>query len=263
MDKLRHSLELANEGYTIIPGMVSLSWLAILKKLLSASFEKHRKIQIENKNDIITEGVALHILLDHGAILSFLEYLMFDKGLYSFLAEEYFHSPFILNSISGLNNLPNQPNFSSIVHRDLRFYTGDIPVMINVLIMVDDFTKENGPTLLLPFSHRIEGKPTDEHFHDASVQAIGNAGNILLFNANVWHASSLNTSEHGRRAIPITFTKSLIKQLLDYPRALGYNKMKTFSEPTQQLLGYHARVPANLDEWYQPFDKRFYKKNQD
>jgi hypothetical protein len=28
-------------------------------------------------------------------------------------------------------------------------------------------------------------------------------------------------------------------------------------------LGYHSRVPASLDEWYQPEDKRFYKKNQD
>jgi hypothetical protein len=31
----------------------------------------------------------------------------------------------------------------------------------------------------------------------------------------------------------------------------------------QQFLGYHSRVPASLNEWYQPEDKRYYKKNQD
>jgi len=50
---------------------------------------------------------------------------------------------------------------------------------------------------------------------------------------------------------------------MDYPRALGYNKMNEFSEPLQQILGYHSRVPSNLNEWYQAGDKRFYRKNQD
>jgi ectoine hydroxylase-related dioxygenase (phytanoyl-CoA dioxygenase family) len=258
-----HATELDNRGYTIIPGVLNTMVVARLNDALKYSFDKHRKIQIENNNDIITEGVALHVLLDHPVFLKFLEILMIDLKFGSFLKDNYFKSPFILNSMSGLNNLPNQPNFSSIVHRDLRFYTGPIPMMINVLIMLDDFTEENGPTLLLPYSHLEEEKPTDEYFHNHAIKALGSAGSILLFNANVWHASSLNYSRNGRRALPITFTKSLIKQLLDYPRALGYDKMYTYSEELQQLLGYHARVPANLDEWYQPFDKRFYKKNQD
>lgn len=54
-----------------------------------------------------------------------------------------------------------------------------------------------------------------------------------------------------------------MKQLLDYPRAIGYDKIDQFNPKLQQLLGYHSRVPASLNEWYQPEDKRFYKKNQD
>jgi ectoine hydroxylase-related dioxygenase (phytanoyl-CoA dioxygenase family) len=54
-----------------------------------------------------------------------------------------------------------------------------------------------------------------------------------------------------------------MKQLLDYPRAIGYNKMNEFNLELQQLLGYHSRVPSSLDEWYQPEEKRFYKKDQD
>jgi len=86
---------------------------------------------------------------------------------------------------------------------------------------------------------------------------------LLIFDSNVWHSSAPNKTNKGRKAIPITISRSFLKQLLDYPRTIGYDKIDKFSYELQQLLGYHSRVPASLDEWYQPEDKRFYKKNQD
>jgi ectoine hydroxylase-related dioxygenase (phytanoyl-CoA dioxygenase family) len=86
---------------------------------------------------------------------------------------------------------------------------------------------------------------------------------MIVFNANVWHSSAPNITQDHRRAIPITVSKSFMKQLLDYPRAIGYDRIDEFSFELQQLLGYHSRVPASLDEWYQPENKRFYKKDQD
>lgn len=50
---------------------------------------------------------------------------------------------------------------------------------------------------------------------------------------------------------------------LKVAKTLGYNKMDEFNLELQQLLGYHSRVPASLNEWYQPENKRFYKKDQD
>lgn len=135
--------------------------------------------------------------------------------------------------------------------------------MINCLVMIDDFTTENGGTYLLPKSHLEERKPSDEEFYTNAIQATGKRGDILIFNANVWHSSAPNKTQQHRRAIPITISKSFMKQLLDYPRAFGYDKMDTYDVELQQLLGYHSRVPASLSEWYQPEDKRLYKKNQD
>jgi hypothetical protein len=37
-----------------------------------------------------------------------------------------------------------------------------------------------------------------------------------------------------------------MKQLLDYPRAIGYDRMDSFPIKLQQFLGYHSRVPASL-----------------
>lgn len=254
--------ELVNEGYTILSKAVTPEWIAKLSIEINKSFQIHRQIQLKNNNDILTDGVALHILLNSDIFIEFLEFLI-ESGFIKFIQDGFFKSNCILNSFSALNNLPNQPNFSSTVHRDLRFYSGDFPVMLNCLVMVDDFTIDNGGTYLLPKSHLEERKPTDTEFFKNAKQAIGNAGDILIFNANVWHAAAPNNTNKDRRALPFTVSRSFMKQLLDYPRAIGYSRMSEFSDKIQQLLGYHSRVPSSLEEWYQPPHTRFYKKNQD
>lgn len=256
------SQQLKKQGYTIIRSMLPDTWYKDISSAMDRSFANHRSIQIENKNDIATDGVALHAVLNDPIFLGVIYYLI-ETGFIKSLEEEFFKSKAILNSFSALNNLPNQPNFSANIHRDLRFYSGEFPMMLNCLIMVDDFTIENGGTYLLPGSHLEERRPSDDEFFSKAIQAVGKRGDILVFNANVWHCSAPNKTQSDRKALPFTISKSFMKQLLDYPRAFGYEKMHTFTEEMQQFLGYYSRVPASLDEWYQPEDKRLYKKNQD
>lgn len=258
----KQSNELKINGYTIIPSQVNKHWLNLLATEIDKAFIEHRNIQIQNHNDIKSDGVALHVLLSSPIFIQFLQTLL-DNGFIQTLQDNFFHSKCILNSFSALNNLPNQPNFSALVHRDLRFYSGEFPVMVNCLIMIDDFTIENGATYLLPKSHLDKRKPSDEEFFHNAIQAIGKSGDILIFNSNVWHSAAPNKTNSNRRAIPFTVSKSFMKQLLDYPRAIGYDKIESFSYELQQLIGYHSRVPASLDEWYQPEENRFYKKDQD
>ena len=253
--------ELRSDGFTILRNRVPSDWLDKLSDATDQAFIEHQNTQKENKNEIQSYGVALHVLVSNPIFIDFLEFLQKEE-FFEELKDNYFHSNCILNSFSALDNLPT-PNFSSNVHRDLRFYSGEFPIMLNCLVMVDDFTIENGATYLLKGSHHKAQEVSDEYFFNNAVQATGKRGDILIFNANVWHSSAKNTTEDHRRAIPITISKSFMKQLLDYPRAIGYDKMDSFSTELQQLLGYHSRVPASLNEWYQPEDKRFYKKNQD
>jgi ectoine hydroxylase-related dioxygenase (phytanoyl-CoA dioxygenase family) len=254
--------ELKEQGYTIIRSLIDNDWIDTLKKSVDNAFLEHRQTQLKNNNDIQTEGVALHVLLSNPIFIEFLETLQ-KKNLFKFLQESFFDSKCIINSFSALDNLPNQPNFSALIHRDLRFYSGEFPIMVNCLLMVDDFTIENGGTYLLPYSHLEKRKPSNEEFFEKAIQATGKKGDMLIFNSNIWHSSAPNKTQDHRRAIPITVSKSFMKQLLDYPRAIGYSKMNEFNLELQQLLGYHSRVPSSLNEWYQPEEKRFYKKDQD
>lgn len=226
------NFELRANGYTILRNKISVEWLDHLSKLIDKSFEIRG-----------TPGVALHAILDTDNYIQFLGYLM-KRGIIQELKDNFFGSNCILNSFSALDNIPNQPNFSSAIHRDLRFYSGKFPIMLNCLVMIDDFTEENGGTYLLPGSHLEERKPQDKDFFQNAKQATGQRGDILIFNANVWHASAPNKTQEHRRAIPITISKPFMKQLLDYPRALGYDMMDKLSDEMAQFLGYYSRVPA-------------------
>ena len=49
-------------------------------------------------------------------------------------------------------------------HRDVRAWTSDYKLSLNMLVMLDDFTLENGATLFLAGSHRAEAMPSRDAF---------------------------------------------------------------------------------------------------
>jgi ectoine hydroxylase-related dioxygenase (phytanoyl-CoA dioxygenase family) len=115
----------------------------------------------------------------------------------------------------------------------------------------------------LPNSHKKEKKPSDDYFISNCTRALGKKGDMILFNSNIWHCSAPNNTNKSRRAIPMTFSKSCMKQMFDYTKSIENQVEYNFSEEMKQLLGFDSRVPSSLYEWYLPADKRFYKKNQD
>ena len=135
-------------------------------------------------------------------------------------------------------------------------------MMLNMLVMLDEFTEDNGATLVLSGSHRLTEKPEDELFFANASPAVGPAGSVLVFHSQLWHCSGQNTSSAERRALTLTFTRPFYKQQMDYPRLVGYAKLASLSQNQRQLIGYNSRVPASYEEWYQPPAKRMYKPGQ-
>ena len=79
-------IELKKQGYTIIRNLVEENWLNLLRKSLDNAFIEHRKTQLNNGNDIQTDGVALHVLLSNPLFIGFLGELI-DKKFFEFLSE--------------------------------------------------------------------------------------------------------------------------------------------------------------------------------
>jgi hypothetical protein len=248
---------LEQDGWTLLPSLVPAELVARLNGELAVVYEQQRAHQLRNGVGEKTDGTVHHLPCAGGAFLELLERNHGQTAL-----EQYFQGPYVLNTYGGVLNLPNDVSYVGRVHRDLRTFSGDVKLMAQLLVMLDDFTEENGATYLMTGSHRLREKPADELFFRDAVRAVNPAGSIVMFNSNLWHAAGVNRSARPRRALTIAFTRPFIKPQLDYPRALGYNRAASFSPALRQLLGYNARIPASLDEWYQPLEKRMYQRDQ-
>ncbi|MFZ2752872.1 MAG: phytanoyl-CoA dioxygenase family protein [Lysobacteraceae bacterium] len=91
------------------------------------------------------------------------------------------------------------------LHRDLSAQRpGDT---VNALAFFDDYGPENGATRLVPGTHRPEPDepPFDLNDESRCMQLSGTAGDILVFDADLLHAGSLNPSGARRRSILIGY----------------------------------------------------------
>jgi ectoine hydroxylase-related dioxygenase (phytanoyl-CoA dioxygenase family) len=251
--------ELKTIGFCKFENAVSNEWLIKIKDALPPIFEGHELLRRANGNPISSNGLAMNALVGNEIFFDFLAYLI-DLKIIDWLETNYFMGKCILNSFTALSNIPGEDNvFHKKVHRDIRGFSGEIPILLNMLVMLDDFTVENGATLLLPHSHLEREIPSDLAFKKNAIPALGSAGDIIIWNSNLFHASGVNTTDKVRRALPITFSLPYYKQLLDYPRAIGYDKSESFNDIMRRLLGFESRVPESINEWYAPSDKLLYK----
>jgi hypothetical protein len=249
---------LSRQGWTVLESVIPNPLTERLRVELDSAYSVCREIQIRNGVGKDTPGTLHHLLAFKGAFIQLLEQLPCKN-----LIHDYFDGPFILNSFGGVLNCAENSSYVGQVHRDIRFFTGDLPLMLNMLIMLDDFTLKNGATHVLSGSHRKSEKPDDDFFFEKADRVFGTAGSCLLFNSNLWHAAGVNRTSLPRRALTLTWTRSCIKQQMDYVRLLGETSVATMDDSLKQLLGYYARTPSTLEEWYLPPESRFYQPGQD
>lgn len=172
-----------------------------------------------------------------------------------------FNGPAILNTM-GLSEVTNKGVYTQNIHRDVRTNTGSYPLWLNMLIMLDDSTLDNGATWLLERSQNSVNPPSKKEFFKNAVRAIGRKGDLLIFDCNLWHCAGENLTEFPRRIITPFFSRPFVKQQIDIPRVYGEAFGDTFSPRLKQWMGYNSRIPTSLGEFYQKNADRFYQSNQ-
>ena len=237
---------------------------AINQKLISeitAGFESsyllRRELQILNGIEANMEGTLHHLLEQDNFALELLSKLYCHREIRDFLGGNY-----ILNGINGVINTKKSKSYIQNIHRDVRTFSSESKFMIQMIIVLDDFTIFNGATHFLSGSHKLDIRPEEKHFKAFAKQAVAKKGSIILFDSNIWHAGGINFTRKQRRALTLGFTKPYIKQQFDYPRFLGYEFGEKIDSDLRQIIGYNARVPASLQEYYRPVESRMYKSDQ-
>ncbi len=152
--------------------------------------------------------------------------------------------------------------FQTSYHQDFPRVLNGYLASINVFFAIDAFTRENGCTWVVPRTHQHAQPPSQDEIDRSAIPVECPAGSMIVFDSTLWHAAGANTSGRDRLAINHQFTRSWIKQQIDYVRALGADVVQAQAPRTQQMLGWYTRVVTSLDEYYRPADERLYRRGQ-
>lgn len=246
-------------GWVLFPQCLPAGDVDALARQSEEAYEACRKVQ--EKNGVANasmEGAAHHIVGYGGALDRFIEELPLQAEI-----ERYFDDGkyIILNYGAGINP-PGARTYTGKPHRDVRAYTGNYHLSLNMLVMLDDFTEENGATLILDGSHHTPEPPSTALFERHARQITGKAGDIVLFNSLVVHSAAPNCSASSRRCLTLCFGRPYVKPQMDFARYLPEEVQDRFTPFARQLLGFNARVSSSLEEYYQPMERWMFKADQ-
>ena len=88
------------------------------------------------------------------------------------------------------------------------------PAKANCIIMIDEFTEENGCTEVVPSSHKQTRRPIPDTADEKGlIKITGEPGDAIITHGNLWHRSGYNKTDEKRIAILCSFCASFINQI--------------------------------------------------
>lgn len=228
--------EIAIQGYTILHDMFDASQLQTARVRLEALYRQQAEAFGERRLKAIGDELTVRApMLDDDYYLRFACHERLLR-----LVDHVLQGPAVLYPQNGiLNNAPDHPQ--TRWHRDLphQHWTPNRPAALNALYALDDFRADNGATILLPYSHRLDPLPSWRFVEKHAITASVAAGAVLVFDSWLWHRAGDNLAGTPRRALNHIFTTPVFKPFYDFRPLL------------QRVPAPDARMRILLGETYQ------------
>jgi ectoine hydroxylase-related dioxygenase (phytanoyl-CoA dioxygenase family) len=158
---------------------------------------------------------------------------------------------FVLMQQNGIVNPPGRTHTQTAYHRDLPYqhFVSSRPLAVSALFCVDAFSRENGATLVLPGSHKVEQFPHQGVITELEQPVEAPAGSFIVFDSMVFHRAGANTSTAPRRAVNQVYSLPFIAQQISFPEVLDG---RYADDPSvSRLLGYGAGPVRSLESWWE------------
>jgi ectoine hydroxylase-related dioxygenase (phytanoyl-CoA dioxygenase family) len=115
------------------------------------------------------------------------------------------------------------------------------PVSISTLWAIDDFTADNGATLIYPGSHKWGDRPPAELPN--VMPAAMPAGSVLVYAGTLVHAGGANASGSRRLGVSIQYCAAWARQQENFMMAIGTDGARALAPRLQELVGYSIHPP--------------------
>ena len=127
---------------------------------------------------------------------------------------------------------------------------GRMPWLVQVFIILEDQTEENGTTIVVPESHLFDEYPGPEAM-ELAVPVCPKSGDILIWDGRLWHGTAPNPEGRSRLVLASGFSSWFIKQKFDLTQSIPDHIYQQLSDDEKIILGFGS--PTFSDE----FDPRF------
>ncbi|MGE5158833.1 MAG: phytanoyl-CoA dioxygenase family protein [Gemmatimonas sp.] len=112
-----------------------------------------------------------------------------------------------------------------------------IPITINAIWALSDFTAENGATRIIPGSHKFDHAPEYGKDYETMIATMP-AGSVMLFDSALWHGGGANLSDHRRFAFSCAYCWGWMRQQENLQLGIPRETAKRFPRRLQELCGY-------------------------
>lgn len=248
-DAARVREEIATEGFVVVQDVLDAAYVRDAKSALERAIEA--EAAWHGGRDYADYGMVL-VCPMYGRVFADI----FDNPRLTGPFEAVLGEGCIVYAYTSSSMPPAAKNYSTRIHVDCPRIIPGYVTNVGATILLDDFTEENGATWFLPRSHTRADAPTDEEFRANARRLVARAGSVFFFDARLWHAGGENRTAAWRHALTINMCRPWMKQRLDLPRVLADSDLAGASEKALQKLGFRSRVPASLDEYYAPPERR-------
>ncbi len=236
MELQHHVDEIREQGFTVLPSLLSPADVRVLKTALEP-FLQRQHMGRNNFEGFITERVyallakdpAFATIIEHPAILSIVSEFLAPNFLLSAALAINIHADETPQPFHSDATLPNAPH--------------DTTSGISTLWALDEFTEDNGATEVIPGSHRwVDEKPGEDDCR--AVKALMPAGSVMVFHGSLFHRGGANHSGAPRLAITPQYCQPWLRQIENMVLAVPPEIASTLSPQLQAMLGYSIREPG-------------------
>lgn len=229
----RHVEAMRRDGFTIVPDAIEPPLVEELRRELlrierdrgigygQNDFEGRRTVRIYN---LLAHGRIFERVPVHASVLPIAEALL-GKGL-------------LLSSLSAIGIDPGEKG--QPIHADdqlIPLPRPHVPIAVNAMWALTDFTAANGATRVLPGSHLWESSPTYGSEHPSEIAEM-RVGSVLLFNASLWHGGGPNRADTRRVGLACYYCAGWIRQQENQQLGLPVELVAGFAPELQELCGY-------------------------
>lgn len=231
-------------GYVIVEGVYDSKFIDELMPEVEAAKQKEAIVNLANQQK--SDGTLLACPIYGGKFLDVLENNFFFQPFNWILGDTCIIWVYTSSSLA-----PNSMNSTSRIHVDRPHFIPNFNEGVGSLILLDDFTEENGATWFLPSSHKNADEPDKDFFYKNAKRLIAPKGSVFYFNLRMWHAGGMNMTDQSRNALGIGMIRPYYKQRIDLPRAMKGIDISSMSEIVKQKLGFFSQPPTSLEEFYE------------